>query len=165
MLKRIGSMVALLVSLATAAPAAQSPLFLVRHAERADAGRGGAGSDPELSAAGLARADALAVTLKDAGITAIFATEYKRTRQTAEPLAKALGLTVTVVPAKDVAGLVERIGKSSGPVLVVGHSNTVPDVIKALGVDTPVQIADADYDNLFVVTMTPKPSLLRLHYR
>jgi phosphohistidine phosphatase SixA len=165
MLKRIGSIAALLVGLASAVPAAQSSVFLVRHAERADAGRGGAGSDPELSAAGTARAEALATALKDAGITAIFTTEYKRTQQTAEPLAKALGLTVTVVPAKDIAALVERIGKSAGSVLVVGHSNTVPDVIEALGVDAAVQIADADYDNLFVVTTTPKPSLLRLHYR
>jgi broad specificity phosphatase PhoE len=164
MTKRIALVVGLLLTVATAV-SAQTTVFLVRHAERADGGRGPAGSDPELSTAGLARADALAAMLKDAGITAIFATEFKRTQQTAAPLAKALGVTVTIVAAKDVAGLVDRIGTSAGNVLVVGHSNTVPDVIRALGVTTPVEIADPEYDNLFVVSTAAKPALLRLHYR
>jgi broad specificity phosphatase PhoE len=163
--KRIAFIVALLVTVAAAAASAQSTVLLVRHAERADAGRGGTGSDPELSAAGLARAESLAVALKDAGITAIFATEFKRTQQTAAPLAKSLGLMVTIVPAKDLAGLVEKIGKSPGNVLVVGHSNTVPGVIKTLGVTATVEIADAEYDNLFVISTGAKPSMLRLHYR
>jgi hypothetical protein len=50
-------------------------------------------------------------------------------------------------------------------VLVVGHSNTVPDVIKDLGVTTRVTIGEDDFDNLFLVTTGARPSLLRLHYR
>jgi phosphohistidine phosphatase SixA len=148
--------------------AAQPAIFLVRHAERADTAGGGApmmASDPDLSAAGRARAESLARILEQAGIAAIYTTEYKRTKQTAEPLARALGLQPVAVAAKDLPGLVQKLKGAPGNVLVVGHSNSVPDVIKALGVAEPVQIGDADYDNLFVVTPGSPPGLLRLLYR
>jgi broad specificity phosphatase PhoE len=122
------------------------------------------GTDPSLSEAGHSRAVALATLLKDARISAIFVTEYKRTQQTAEPLAKALGVTPIVVKANDTAALVAQLKQAANNVLVVGHSNTVPDIIKALGVTTPVSIADTEYDNLFVVV--PQGSrLIHLHYR
>ena len=103
--------------------------------------------------------------LKDAKITAIFTTEYKRTRDTAQPLATATGIAAAAVDSKDAAGLIARVKASAGNVLVVGHSNTVPDVIKALGVTEPVAIADDQFDNLFVVIRGARPALLRLHYR
>jgi broad specificity phosphatase PhoE len=159
----------LLISvLLNAADAAAQSVFIVRHAERADTAGGGPatmGADPDLSAAGRARAESLAAALKDAGITAIFTTEYKRTQQTAAPLAKALEIEATIVPSKDAAGLAGKVSAASGNVLVVGHSNTVPDLIKALGVGTPVTIDDAEYDNLYIVTRGQKPTLIRLHYR
>ena len=152
-----------------AVPAAAQPLvFVVRHAERADAGTGGAttmATDPDLSDAGRARAESLAAALKDAKITAIFVTPYKRTRQTAEPLATALGVQPTEIDAKDMGRLIEKVKAASGNVLVVGHSNTVPDVLSKLGADDAPKLADADYDNLFVVIRGAKPSLLRLHFR
>jgi broad specificity phosphatase PhoE len=152
-----------------AVPAAAQPLvFVVRHAERADSGTGGAttmATDPDLSDAGRARAESLAAALKDAKITAIFVTPYKRTRQTAEPLARALGVQPTEIDAKDMGSLIEKVKAASGNVLVVGHSNTVPDVLSKLGVDDAPKLADADYDNLFVVIRGAKPSLLRLHFR
>jgi phosphohistidine phosphatase SixA len=122
-------------------------------------------ADPGLSEAGRARAEALAAALRDAGITAIFATEYKRTQQTAAPLAKLLGIDVQTVPSKDTAALIAKVKAAKGHVLVIGHSNTVPGTIKALGVATPVTIGEADYDNLFVVTLGERPSLVRLHVR
>lgn len=146
---------------------AQQTIFVVRHAERADAGGAGAtmmASDPELSEAGRARAQSLAAALKDAKIAAIYTTEYKRTRQTAEPLASALGIEVTVVPARDTAALVEKL-KGEGNALVVGHSNTVGPIIERLGVAEPVKLGDEDYDNLFVVVRGEKPTLVRLHFR
>lgn len=144
---------------------AQSVAFVVRHAERADAGmKAEAGADPDLSTAGRSRADALAATLKDARITTIFVTEYKRTQQTAEPLAKSLGLEPTVVPSKDTAGLVQRVKAAAGNVLVVGHSNTLPAIIKAMTGET-VTVDESEYDSLFVVTARPTPSVLRLHYQ
>ena len=157
---------AAVVVLATSA-SAQS-VFVVRHAERADAASGGAtmmATDPELSEAGRARAQSLAAILKDAGITAIYTTEYKRTQQTAEPLAKALGLQLTVVPAKDMPGLIDRIKGATANVLVVGHSNTVGEVVGKLGVTEPVTLTDKDYDNLLVVVKGEKPTLIRLHFR
>jgi phosphohistidine phosphatase SixA len=167
MLKR--SLLTFATVLFLASPAmAQPAVFLVRHAERADTAPGAApamGADPDLSEAGKTRAESLATMLKDAKITAIFATEFKRTQQTAAPLAKALGLTVTTVPSKNTAELVKQLKAAKGNVLVVGHSNSVPDVIKGLGVSTPVTIGDDDFDNLFIVNRTATPSLIRLHYR
>lgn len=158
---------AVLVLVSASSALAQS-VFVVRHAERADTAAGASpmmASDPDLSDAGRARAQSLAAMLKDAGVTAIFTTQYKRTRQTAEPLAKALGLEVTVVNANDMAGLIEKVKAASGNVLVVGHSNTVGDVVAKLGVADPPKVGDNDYDNLFVVVGREKPTLLRLHYR
>lgn len=151
-----------------ASAAAQQAVFVVRHAERADTVAGGSpmmASDPDLSDAGRARAQSLASALKDAGITTIFVTEFKRTQQTADPIAKAMGIQPTIVAAKDAAGLAEKVKVATGNVLVVGHSNTVPEVIARLGVETPVKLTDADYDNLFVVVRAEKPTLVRIHFR
>jgi len=141
--------------------AAQSTIFIVRHAEKGQAG----GDDPDLSEAGRARAEALAKMLKDANITAIYITEFKRTQQTAAPLAKALGITATTVPAKNTAALIAKLRGSNGNALVVGHGNTIADLIKALGISEPINIAENDYDNLFGVVLVEKPQLIRLHYR
>ena len=139
---------------------AQSTIFVVRHAEKADATK-----DPDLSEAGRARAEALAKALRDANITAIYVTEFKRTQQTAAPLAKALGITVTVLPAQDSAALIAKLRALNGNALVVGHGDTIPNLIKALGVSEPINIAENDYDNLFVLVLHEKPQLIRLHYR
>jgi broad specificity phosphatase PhoE len=103
--------------------------------------------------------------LKDAQIAAIYTTEFKRTRQTAEPVAQAAGIEPTVVSARDIPALVEKMKGATGNVLVVGHSNTVGEVIRSLGVSDPVKLEDADYDNLFVVVKGNKPTLVRLHFR
>jgi broad specificity phosphatase PhoE len=151
----------LLLALSVSAVAAQSTIFIVRHAEKAQS----SDNDPQLSEAGRARAESLPGTLKDAGITAIYATEFKRTQQTAAPLAKALGINITILPAKETATLIAKLRDLRSNALVVGHGNTVPDLIKVLGIDTPINIAEADYDNLFVVVLDGKPRLIRLHYR
>jgi len=167
MSKRI--LMTLLLTVVVAAPAAAQPtIFLVRHAERADTKEGSAptmAADPDLSPAGRNRAAYLATVLKDANITAIYVTEFKRTQQTAAPLAKALGLTVKTVSASNTADLLKQLESSQGNVLVVGHSNTVPEVVRGLGVASVVAIGDAEFDNLIVVTLGAKPALLRLHYR
>jgi len=159
MTKRLGFYFWLLSAFLSTAMA-QSTIFIVRHAEKADATK-----DPNLSEAGRARAEALAKTLKDANITAIYATEFERTQQTAAPLAKALGISVTTLPAKDNAAFIAKLSASTGNVLVVGHGDTIPDLIKALGISDPINIAENDYDNLFAVELDQKPHLIRLHYR
>ena len=159
MTKRLGFYFLLLSAFLSTATA-QSTTFIVRHAEKADATK-----DPDLSEVGRARAEALAKMLKDANITAIYATEFKRTQQTATPLAKALSITITTLPAKDNAALIAKLRTSTGNALVVGHGDTIPDLIKALGMSDPINVAENDYDNLFAVVLDQKPHLIRLHYR
>ena len=149
----------LLLSVLVATATAQSTIFIVRHAERADSSK-----DSDLSEGGRARAEALAKMLKDKNITAIYTTEFKRTQQTAVPLAKSLGIAVTTLPAKDNAPLVAKLRSLNGNALVVGHGNTIPDLIKALGISEPINIGENDYDNLFEIVLEENPKLIRLHY-
>src|ERR1051325_2714216 len=144
------------VSVASAEPF----VVVVRHAERATNDP----KDPDITVGGRARADSLARILKDAQIRAIFATEFKRTQETAAPLAKVTGITPTLVPGKDITALVFKVRGLNGNALVVAHGNTIPDIIKAFGIDASIEIPDNDYTDLFVVVLSPKPQLLRLHY-
>jgi broad specificity phosphatase PhoE len=144
---------------ATAANAAPV-IFIVRHAEKASSG----GNDPDLSPAGQKRADALAHILKDSQVTSVFVTEFKRTQHTAAPIAKAVHVTPTVVPSNDTVALADKLRALNGNALVVGHGNTIPDLLKALGIATPVSIPDDDYTEVFVVMLGTEPQLLRLHY-
>lgn len=156
----------LLVLLGAPAASAQT-IVLVRHAERADAGTAAAkvpGADPDLAPAGQDRAKRLAAMLRDAKINTIYATEYKRTQQTAAPLAQALGIDITTVPSRDVRGLADKLNAATGHVLVVGHSNSVPEILKALGVAEAVAIDESEFSNLFVLTRGSPSSLLRLRY-
>lgn len=140
---------------------AQVTVILTRHAEK----EATLAKDPQLTAAGMKRADLLASMLTDSGVDAIYVTEYKRTQMTAAPLAARVHTPQIVLPAKDNAQLVKAIrARSKGVVVVVGHSNTVPDIIAALG-GPKVEISDSQYDNLFILTVGPsQSSLLRLHY-
>ncbi len=137
----------------------QRTVFLVRHAEKSDAS-----ADPNLSVAGEERASLLAHLLADADVRTVFVTEWKRTQETAAPLARARDLKPIVIPAKEVNLLAEKIGTSPGAVLVVGHSNTLPAVIKALGVAETLTISETDYDQLFLVTGDSPVQLTRLRY-
>jgi len=150
----------LLVFVSVSIASAQPVVVIVRHAEKAANG----GSDPDLSSAGRARADELARILKDSGITAIFTSEFKRTQETAAPTATSIGVTATVIPAKDTAALVAKLHQLNGNALVVGHGDTIPNIIKALGIDSPINIPDEDYSEFLIVTVGDKPQLFRLHY-
>ena len=146
----------LLITGANAAPI----VFIVRHAEKASTG----GKDPDLSVQGQNRADALAHILKDSQITSVFVTEFKRTQETAAPTARAANVSPTVVPANDVGVLVEKLRALNGNALVVGHGNTIPDLLKALGIATPVSIPEDEYTEIFAVLIGNEPQWLRLHY-
>jgi phosphohistidine phosphatase SixA len=128
-------------------------LILVRHAERPP------GTDPDLLPDGRARAGDLARALERAHVRAIFHTTFKRTRQTAESLAARTGVALTEVPiagsdaAAHVADVVRRMLAFGGQTVVyVGHSNTVPAVIAALGITPAPSIADSVYNRFYVVT-------------
>jgi len=153
----------------TVSAADKQVVFVVRHAERADAGSADAQSmnaDPPLSAAGRARAERLAVMLRDARITHVFTTELRRTRETAAPVAAAAHVESVAIPSKDVDGLVARVTAATGVSLIVGHSNTVPEILKKLGVSEPVHINDDEFGDLFVVVRggPGDVTLVRLKY-
>jgi len=140
-------------------------VFLVRHAEK---NLHFLGSDPPLTEAGLRRADALSHALGDAGITAIYSTHFRRNRDTAAPLAARLGDSLRIVDQGDFAGFARRVREENpgGRVLIVGHSDTVPQIVQALaGVRAP-PFAPGEHDVLYVVTLAQsQPSrTLRLRY-
>ncbi len=137
-------------------------IYLVRHAEKQSGG-----SDPQLSLQGQRRALDLAMHLRDASVQAIFVSEYQRTQKTAQPLADLLKIKPTVIPGKDFSQLVAllKADTSNGAALVVGHSNTVPEIVQALGVPVTWTLAEDEYDRLVVLTQTksapPVISILR----
>ncbi len=137
--------------------AAATTVIVVRHAEKATDG----GNDPHLSDAGKVRAERLAAALRDARIDAIFVTQFKRTRETAEPSAAAFKAPIAEVSvdSKDIAGYVSRLVKeirdkhAGGTVLVVSHSNTVPQIVEALTGVKVADIKDDEYGRLYIVTI------------
>ncbi|MBK8234242.1 MAG: histidine phosphatase family protein [Deltaproteobacteria bacterium] len=133
---------------ATDAPAPVVLVF-VRHAEKT-----GEDADAELSELGMARARCLADTLEPLAVTHVLATDKRRTQQTVAPLAERRGLAITTVPAGDHDGWVARLrGLPPASVAVVaGHSNTVPELIAALG-GAAAPIDHAVYDRLLVLTL------------
>lgn len=140
----------------TTAPARAITVVVVRHGEKAP----GTGDVP-LSDAGRARAAALAATLKDAQVTAVFATPTDRTRSTALPVAQQAGVTTVEIPltggveahAQRVAEAVFAASGRGGTIVVVGHSNTVPAIVRALGGPAHPELCEAIYDQLFVLTV------------
>lgn len=158
----------LAMTLIPALASAQKMVILTRHAERADGAAtmsapGAAPVDPQLSAAGEARAQKLATMLADANITAMFTTEFRRTKDTAAPLAAKLKLTPEIVAASKAADIIAKIqAHADDIVFVVGHSNTVPAIIKALG-GPELTIGDNEYDNLFIYVPATK-ALTRIRY-
>ena len=127
--------------------------YVVRHAEKADNSR-----DPALSQPGEVRAQALKETLKDAKIEHIYSTNFLRTKNTAEPLRAQRKLTTeTYGPAPDSA-FIQKLKALKKNVLVVGHSNTVDDIVNGLtGQKTiPGDLQDSEYTNLYIVTFRGK---------
>jgi len=145
------ALVAGVVAAMTFPARAETPVtvFLVRHAEKETNV-----ADPPLTEAGRDRAELLAGLLADAGITTIFTSQYNRTQQTAAPLAKRLGLTVTVVPGKDLDALLAKVRAlpPGARALIVGHSDTVPALAHRLTGAKVAELTDADYDRLYVAT-------------
>lgn len=139
-------------------------VILTRHAEKAAAPE----DDPALTAIGKERADLLVRMLENSGVSAIYATQYSRTKLTGEPLSKRLGVPIETVDAKTTNKLVDSIlaKHAGGTVLVVCHSNTLPEIVQALGGGTIAEIEDMDYDNLYIVTIFQKgvAKVLRLKY-
>jgi len=158
----LGAAVAILLTAASHA-AAQQAVIVVRHAEKADQS-----PDTALSAKGRARAKALADLLRAAGVTHIITSEFRRSQETAAPLAKALGLTAEQVPARDLPALAARLHAldPASIVVIVGHSNTIPPMLAVLGWPNTLDLHDGDYDDVFVLAPHPgqRASMVRLKY-
>ena len=142
-------------------------IILVRHAEKIDQSR-----DPSLSEAGEARARTLAHMVESVGIEGAFVTQFKRTAETLQPMAQALGVEVEVFEAtrdldaysREFAEMVLR-DYAGRTVITAGHSNTVPLLIAAFGVEVMPVIEDGEYDDLFVVTVDGEGRATLLHLK
>jgi phosphohistidine phosphatase SixA len=154
--------------LGAVAPLGAQTVILVRHAEKADV----PGNDPPLSEAGSARAEALQAALQHANVRHVIVTSRRRTTLTAAAVIAAQHLQPVVIPYGDgdsaqvaaVAAAVRRI-PAGDAVLVVGHSNTVPPIIAALGGPALPDLCDASYSTIFVLELGSSPmQLVRAHY-
>ncbi len=135
-------------------------VVLARHAEKE------AGDDPDLTAQGRARAAALAHALTQWPIEAVFVSQFLRTQATARPLEGRFEIEAIEVDAGDVDGLAARIlEEGRAAVAVVGHSNTVPALIRALGVAEVPEIPEHQYDDLFVVRLSEDGRAYLLHFK
>jgi len=146
-------LLATVASLFTAGAAMAQTVVLVRHAEKADQS-----ADPVLSEAGMARAEALAATMADRHPVLILTSPLQRTRLTAQPTADAHELSPEAVPlqggaAAHVAAVAERIKAlpTDATVLVVGHSNTIPLIARALGYAEAADMPECEYDRLTIL--------------
>ena len=148
---------------------ATTTMIFVRHAERA----GPSADDPGLTPAGQRRAAELVRQLVDAdvvaGIDAIYSTPYRRTRETAQPVADALGLPINIYDPSDNEAVLETILKNHKGkiILVVAHSNTLPTLIADLGASKKVPpIAETEYDNIYIISIPwfGKTKTIRLHF-
>jgi broad specificity phosphatase PhoE len=152
------------------ATADSTTVIVIRHAEK---DMSVSGADPPLSQAGEARAALLARMFGDGKVLghldAIYVTPALRNRLTAAPLAASLGISATVAPPDDARGLVHRVlhDHGGGRVLIVGHSDTVPQIVAALsGHDKIPEMSADEYGTMYIVTV-PRighANLLRLNY-
>ena len=121
--------------------------YVVRHLDTPAGER-----DPDLLPKGQAGAEQLVTWFRGKPLSAIYVSDFKRTRQTAAPLATARKLTPKLYDPADTPGLLAKLGAGKGPVLVVGHSNTVPDVVEGLGGERPAPLTHHDFGDIWTVT-------------
>ena len=123
-----------------------SNIYVMRHLQK------GSGEDPPLSAEGTANAQRLIGFFKSDPPRTIFVSTTRRSRETTAPLTAALGLTALPYDPRDSAGLASRVAATKGTILIVGHSNTVPDIIHKLGGAAPPPLAETDYGDIWKIS-------------
>lgn len=144
-------------------PDTATTFILVRHAETT-----GSGSNPNLSAAGQVRANELVRILEEVDLLAVYSTNFNRTMQTAQPVATASGLSIIQYDPFAPNTLIDHVLLSfpEGVVLVVGHSNTTASMLNALvGSATYADLAENEYDNLFVVHVSERGKSKVIHLK
>ncbi len=138
------AMLATLSACASVPSLPQPTYFVMRHLHTPEGQR-----DPDLTAQGQAAAEQLVGMLAGERPAAIYVSNFKRSGQTAAPLAARLGLTPIVYDPADTPGLVARVRQGPWPVLIVGHSNTVPDIVEQLGGTRPAPLTHPDFGDLW----------------
>lgn len=129
-------------------------VYISRHAEKMAEGK-----DPSLTPQGQARARSLAAILRKVGIKNVFSSTAQRAQQTAQPLATQAGLEVQLYDAGKPAVVVDKIKALAGPTLLVGHSNTVPELVRMLGGVPGAPIGEDEFDRLYQVSIAADGSV------
>ncbi|TMJ19721.1 MAG: histidine phosphatase family protein [Alphaproteobacteria bacterium] len=138
-------LIAALAALAAVPALAQPTVYVMRHLEKAE------GNDPALSPLGRRNAARLPALLGGARPGAIYVSATRRARETAQPLAISLGLSPKTYDPRDTPALIARVRAETGTVLIVGHSNTVPEIVAALGGARPADIPETQFGDLWRV--------------
>jgi broad specificity phosphatase PhoE len=171
-MNRVAAFLILLFALVVASCGRQQQgstvVLVVRHAEKASDAE-----DSPLSGAGMQRAQAIAAVAADAGVNAIYTTQFKRNHDTSRPLAEHTGVAVTEVPVnlQNPGDYGQRLARDimerhrGQTVLVVGHGNTVASIVEGL-TGRPAQLGDVQYGDLLIVTAPPsgQAGLVRAQY-
>ena len=134
-------------------------IYLTRHAEKLDTG-----SDPSLSDAGKLRANNIASMLKKANINAIYSTSYNRTLETAAPLSELISVGVQAYDPFDLSGFATSLKTLEGNTMVVGHSNTTPELVGLLGGDAGTAIDESEYDRLYQLIFNQDGSVTTVRF-
>lgn len=162
---RLGLLPLLLLAGCVAGPAiaptesliADRTVYVTRHMQKLD------GTDPGLSAEGIAAADRLAAVLADKGVTAIYATPTRRAMETAGALSRRTGVRITSYDPRDPQALVAAAATSKGSILIVGQSNTVHDIIARFGArNPPAPLTEQDYGTVFAITPNGEMAVILL---
>lgn len=126
---------------------AQEAFFLIRHAEKAE------GNNPPITEAGRERAARWAVMLADAGVGKVFTSTARRTMETGDIIADALGVETEALAPDDIASLMDLLSfdHEDDRILIVGHTETIPHILTELGAFDLVDMPDEDFARLFAV--------------
>jgi phosphohistidine phosphatase SixA len=126
-------------------------IYIVRHAEKMLV----EDSDPELAQVGILRSTKLAQILADKDIKHVFATDYKRTKNTAWPSADQAGVKIELYDSKDQEAFAAKLKRLEGNILVVGHSNTATRLVNILVAkgETFPDLKDGEYENIYIVDL------------
>ncbi len=124
-------------------------LYLVRHAEKQSDGS----HDPALNDAGKKRSMQLAILLQDKDIKTIWSSDFKRTRETAKPLLSSLVLQLNIYDPRNQADLVENLLENQQNTLIVGHSNTIPELARLICDCLIADMNESEYDRMIVISI------------
>jgi phosphohistidine phosphatase SixA len=138
---------------------AQSEIYLFRHAEKQKDGT----KDPALTEQGHQRAQWLGDWFKNKKVTAIYSSDYQRTRQTVAIIAKNTGLEVKLYNPGKLEELIKILKQKDGFYVVAGHSNTIPDTVKLLGGEPGKEIDHEEYNRLYQLTIKDGKVVTKRH--